>query len=290
MFTIKEDFRQMRIKENRNELVGIAAMSAALLLSISGVWKLIASFDFIALGATIVGGYPMAKEAFEAARKRRMSMELSMSIAVLATLVIGQFLTGLVITFFVLIAELLEHLTVSGGREVIKALTDLLPQRATVRRNGNEEEVDSADLQRGDTVIVKPGAKVPVDGNVLKGSSYVDQSSITGESLPVEKLEGDAVYAGTINQSSVVEIETHHVGRDTTFGKIVKIIEEAETSRAPIQKVANRLAAWLVYFAFGGAIITFAVTHNITAAISALVVAGACGVAAGTPLASLAGI
>lgn len=117
----------MRIKENRIALLRLSAMAAALLLGIFGVWKIIASFDFISPGATIVSSYPMAKEAFDAARKRQMSMELSMSLAVLATLIIGQFLTGLVITFFVLIAELLEHLTVSGGREVIKALTDLLP-------------------------------------------------------------------------------------------------------------------------------------------------------------------
>ncbi len=280
----------MRIAEHSADLIRLASMAIAVVLSVTGAWKFLTSFDLIALAATIIGGYPMAKEAFEAIRERRMTMELSMSIAVLATLMVGQFLTGLVITLFVLIAELLEDLTVASGRNVIRSLLDLLPRRAFVRRNGTEIEVDSASLQIGDLVIIKPGEKIPVDGRVVKGNSFVDQSSITGESLPSEKTEGVAVYAGTINQSGVLEVETRQTGKDTTFGKIVEIIERAEKNRAPIQKTADRLAARLVYFAFAGAIITYIVTHNIMSSISALIVAGACGVAAGTPLAILAGI
>ncbi|HZV13627.1 MAG TPA: cation-translocating P-type ATPase, partial [Candidatus Kapabacteria bacterium] len=276
--------------EHKEDVIRLGATAAALVLSWSGIWKWIAPFDFIALAATLIGGYPMFKEAFDAIRERKMSMELSMSIAVLATVCIGQFFTGLVITFFVLFAELLEDMTVEGGRDVLDTIIRLLPHSANVRRGDKEVEIDITELSLHDTVIIKPGSKIPVDGVVMKGNSFVEQAAITGESLPVEKIIGSTVFAGTINQSGVLEVKPERIGKDTTFGRIVEIIEQAESSKAPIERVADKMAARLVYFAFAGAIITFFITHNIVFAISALIVAGACGVAAGTPLAVLAGI
>lgn len=279
-----------KLSEHKTDLIRLAVVALALCLSWLKAWKVFLPFDAIALAATLIGGYPMFEEALEGIKKRRMTMEISMSIAVVATLAIGQFFTALIITFFVLFAELLEDLTVSRGRDVIKKLLELLPSQVIVRRNGQENEINVNDLTPRDIVIVKPGARIPVDGVVLKGHSSVDQASITGESFPVEKTEGHKVLAGTINQTGVLEIQTVAIGQDTTFGKIISIIGRAEKNRAPIQKVADKLAASLVYFAFGGAIVTYALTHNIVSAISALVVAGACGVAAGTPLAILASI
>ena len=272
------------------DLIRIGAVAVALVLSWSGVWKNIASFDFIALAATVIGGFPMFKEAFENIKEKRMTMELSMSIAVLATLFIQQYATGLVITFFVLIAEYLEHLLVSQGRNVIEKLVSLMPNKAIVRRGMGESELDIDHVKPNDIVIVKPGSSIPVDGVVIKGNSFADQSSLTGESVPVEKLKGDEVFAGTLNQTGILEVQVNHVGQNTTFGKIISIIEEAEKSRAPIQKTADKLAARLVYLALIGAAVTLLFTHNIVSAIAALIAAGACGVAAGTPLAILAGI
>lgn len=272
------------------DLIRLTVVAVALVLSWFGVWKSIASFDFIALAITIVGGYPMYKEAFDNLRSKRMTMELSMSIAVVSTLFIQQYFTGAIITFFVLFAELLEHLTVSRGRRVIEKLIALLPNQATIRRGDKEVDIKIAELAIDEIIIIKPGSKIPVDGIVLKGNSFVDESSITGESLPVEKTEASRVFAGTINQNGVLEVRTSRIGKDTMFGKIIDIIEQAEKSKAPIQKVADKLAGRLVYLAFGGAIITYFVTHDIVSAIAALIVAGACGVAAGTPLAVLAGI
>ena len=125
---------------------------------------------------------------------------------------------------------------------------------------------------------------------MVKGHSFVDQASITGESLPVEKVEGSKVFAGTINKEGVLQVRVAKLGRDTTFGKIIGIVEQAEKSKAPVQRVADRLAAALVYFAFSAATLTFIVTRNLTSTIAVIIVAGACGVAAGTPLAILAGI
>ena len=272
------------------ELIRLAVIAVALTLSFFGIWKSIASFDIIALAITIIGGYPMYKEAFENIRERKMTMELSMTIAVIATLFIQQYFTGAIITFFVQFAELLEHLTVSRGRNVIEKLIALLPNQATIRRGDKEVDIKIAELATDEIVIVKPGTKIPVDGQVLKGNSFIDESSITGESMPVEKTIASKVFAGTINQNGVLEVKASRIGKDTMFGKIIDIIEQAEKSKAPIQRVADKLAGRLVYLAFGGAVITYLITHNIVSAIAALIVAGACGVAAGTPLAVLAGV
>ncbi|MDE3183133.1 MAG: cation-translocating P-type ATPase [Bacteroidota bacterium] len=275
---------------NKVELIRLAVMAVGLILSFFDVLKSITSFDFIALAITIVGGFPMYKEAFENIRERKMTMELSMTIAVIATLFIQQYFTGAIITFFVQFAELLEHLTVSRGRRVIEKLIALLPNQATIRRGDKEVDIKVAELAPDEIIIIKPGTKIPVDGQVLKGNSFVDESSITGESLSVEKTETSKVFAGTINQNGVLEVRASRIGKDTMFGKIIDIIEQAEKSKAPIQRVADKLAGRLVYLAFGGAIITYLITHDIVSAIAALIVAGACGVAAGTPLAVLAGV
>ena len=238
----------------------------------------------------LAGGYPIYHEAFENIVHRRMTMELSMAIAIVAALAIRETFTALVITLFVLAAEILEGLTVGRGRNAIQRLLDLLPNMATVRRGTEWEDCAIEQVRAGDAVLVRPGGRIPVDGIVVSGNSFVDQAAITGESLAVEKLPGAGVYAGTINQSGALEIRVERLGRDTTFGKIIEEVERAEKSRAPIQKTADRLAGYLVYFALGAAALTFLITHNIRSTISVVIVAGACGIAAGTPLAVLGAI
>ena len=246
----------------------------------------------IAIGVicTVVGGFPIFHEAYENITQRRMTMELSMAIAIVAALAIREIFTALVITLFVLVAEILEGLTVGRGRKAIQHLVDLLPSVATVRRNGSWTDVEIGDVSAGEEVLVRPGGRIPVDGKVVAGHSFVDQAPITGESMPVEKHPGAIVYAGTINQSGALEVRVERLGRDTTFGKIIEAVETAEKSRAPIQGIADRLAGYLVYFAMGAAVLTFLISHNIRSTISVVIVAGACGIAAGTPLAILGSI
>src|ERR1700730_5629399 len=239
---------------------------------------------------TLVGGFPIFHEAYENIVQRRMTMELSMAIAIVAALAIREIFTALVITLFVLVAEILEGLTVGRGRTAIRHLVGLLPTTATVRRNNSWQDVETKEIAAGDIVLVKPGARIPVDGVVVGGHSFVDQATITGESMPTEKSKGTSVYAGTINQSGALEIRVNRMGRDTTFGKIIDAVERAEKSRAPIQGIADRLSGYLVYFALGAAALTFLITHNTRSTISVVIVAGACVIAAGTPLAILAGI
>ena len=272
------------------ELARIAFVAMAAAAVWFRLWEPFPHISVIGIVATLIGGYPIFKEAFENIIERKMTMELSMTIALLSALAIGEFFTALVITGFVLAAEVLEGLTVGRGRRAIQSLLDFLPRTVAVRRYGLVIEVPSDQVQVDETVIVKPGGHIPVDGIVLSGRSFVEQAAITGEAMPVEKVKGDAVYAGTMNQSGALEIGAQKLGRDTTFGRIVEAVERAEKSRAPIQKTADRLAGYLVYFALGAAVLTFIITHNVRSTISVVIVAGACGIAAGTPLAILGAI
>ena len=254
------------------------------------VWEPFRAVSVIGVLGLAVGAWPIFKEAFESLLARRMTMELSMTIAIVAAAAISQFFTALVITLFVLVAEVLEGMTVSRGRRAIRDLLDFLPRAISVRRSSGVCEVDAAELAPGDAVLVNPGGRIPVDGIVIAGHSFVDQSRITGESLPVEKTPGASVFAGSINQSGALEIRAERIGRDTSYGKIIEAVEQAERSRAPVQRLADRLAGYLVYFALGAALLTYVLTRDIRSTISVIIVAGACGIAAGTPLAILGAI
>lgn len=244
----------------------------------------------VGLVGLLIGGWPIYKEAAENVAARRMTMELSMSIAIVAAAAISEFFTALIITLFVLVAEVLEDMTVGRGRRAIRDLLDYLPRSVAVRRDGQTREVSANELKLGDVVVVNPGGRIAVDGEVISGHSFVDQATVTGESMPAEKWTGSSVFAGTINHSGVLEIRTERIGRDTSYGKIIEIVEGAERSRAPVQRLADQLSGYLVYFTLGAALLTFLITRDTRSTISVIIVAGACGIAAGTPLAILGAI
>jgi heavy metal translocating P-type ATPase len=269
----------------RIALVALAAVAVWFKL-----WEPFSSVSLIGIAGLIVGGWPILKEAFENVLERRMTMELSMTIAIVAAAAIGQFFTALIITLFVLVAEVLEGLTVGRGRKAIRDLLEFLPREVSVRRSGAIQAVSAEELRIGDAILVAPGGRMPVDGTVLSGHSFVDESRITGESMPSEKTADAHVFAGSINQSGALEIRAERIGRDTSYGKIIEAVEHAERSRAPVQRLADRLAGYLVYFALGAAALTYLITRDIVSTISVIIVAGACGIAAGTPLAILGGI
>ncbi|EDG2523837.1 heavy metal translocating P-type ATPase [Klebsiella pneumoniae] len=272
------------------EMLRISIVALAAVAVWFHLWEPLSAVSLIGVAGLAIGGWPIFREAFENLIARRMTMELSMSIAIIAAAAISEFFTALVITLFVLVAEVLEGMTVSRGRRAIRDLLDFLPKAVSVRRAGSISEVDAEALTVGDAVLVSPGGRIPVDGTVLTGHSFVDQSRITGESLPAEKTAGSSVFAGSINQSGALEIRAERIGRDTSFGKIIEAVEQAERSRAPVQRLADRLAGYLVYFALAAAIITWFLTQDIRSTISVIIVAGACGIAAGTPLAILGAI
>ncbi len=285
-----EEDRQHGAIAERSELVriGVVALMAAAVWF--RVWEPVARVSVLGLVGTIGGGWPIFREAWRDMAERRMTMELSMTVALVAVLIIGDFLTALVITTFVLSAEVLEGLTVGRRRRAIRDLLDVLPRTVTVRRVDGIARVALRLVNRGDAVLVSPGERIPVDGVVRTGESYVDQSTITGESTPVAKSPGAAVYAGTINQSGALEVIAERLGRDTSVGQILEAVERAERSKAPIQKTADRYAGYLVYFALTSAAVTLALTRDARSTISVIIFASACGIAAGTPLAILGAI
>lgn len=272
------------------EMARIALVAVAAAAVWFRLWEPLPAISIIGVAGLLVGGWPIYKEAFENLIAKRMTMELSMSIAILAAAAISEFFTALVITLFVLVAEVLEGMTVARGRSAIRDLLDFLPRAVSVRRAGSILEVDVDTLAVGDAVLVNPGGRIPVDGTVLAGHSFVDQARITGESMPLEKTIGAPVFAGSINQSGALEIRTERIGRDTSYGKIIEAVEQAERSRAPVQRLADRMAGYLVYIALAAAVLTYLLTRDIRATISVIIVTGACGIAAGTPLAILGGI
>src|SRR5256712_3160031 len=273
---------------NREDEIRLSLMGLAALFSYLGFWRSFSPIDFVAIAATLVGGYPVFVETFHSLRHRSINMEVSMTVAIVASLLVGQFTASVVVTFFVLLSEFIEAYAVDKGRATIVKLERSIPRRALVRRDGREIETAVESIQPGETVIVRDGERIPVDGNLVKGSGFVNQSAITGEAIAVEKLVGSRVFAGSVDQSGVFEVRTEKVGNETVFGQIIKLVEEAESRKAPIQRISDKLAAWLVEFTIVFAVITFVVTRNLISTISVIVVAGACGVAAGTPLAIVA--
>jgi heavy metal translocating P-type ATPase len=275
---------------DRGDLVRTSFVAAcAVATAFGGTWPWPA-VPVVALVGLVVGCWPIVTEALHDVRNRRMSMELSMLIAIVAAAAIGEWVTALLITTFVLAAEILEDLSMDRGRDALTDLMTFLPETVQVRRGGDLVAMPLAELEPGQVVVVAPGGRIPVDGIVVAGESTADQSRITGESLPVDISAGAEVFAGSINQTGAVEIRAERVGAESSYGRIVEAVRQAQSSEPPVQRLADRLAAWLVYLALGGAILTYLFTRDVTAAISVVVVAGACGIAAGTPLAVLAAI
>lgn len=244
----------------------------------------------VALAAVLIGGYPIFKGAFLGLRSRRVTVDLLMSLGIVGAAAIGEFVSSALIVFFMLIAHFIEEFTTDRSRQAIKALIRLAPQTARVVRDGEEVEIEAGQLAPGDLVVVRPGEKVPADGRVTAGLSSVNQASITGESIPVEKSVGDEVFAGTINELGVLHIEVARVGRDTTLGHIIRLVEEAEASKAPVQKFADRFTAYFLPLVLAAAAVTYLVSRNPVFAISVLVVACPCAVALATPLAVVASV
>ena len=245
--------------------------------------------------ALVVGCWPLVVEAAGDLRERRMSMELSMLLAIVAAAVIGEWVTALAVTVFALCAEVLEDLSMDRGRDALTNLMSFLPQTAQVVSGvetaapAETTEVPLDEVRPGQVIALSPGGRVPVDGIVRTGRADVDQSRITGEALPVQVGPGDRVPAGSITRGAL-ELEVERVGEDSSYGRIVAAVRHAQSSRAPVQRLADRLAARIVYLALAAALVTFLATRDARATISVIIVAGACGVAAGTPLAVLAAI
>lgn len=236
----------------------------------------------------IYGCWPIIIESYDDLKQRKMSMDLSMLIAIAAAAAIGQWVTSLIITTFVLVADILEDLCMDRGKIALNDLMSFLPKTVKVKNGEKVSSMPLSDVSVGQIIVISPGEQIPVDGIVVDGHSNVDQSRITGESLPVDVVKGATVYAGALNENGALEVKTKRVGKSSSYGQIIETVRKSQADQAPVQHLADKFAAFLVYTAIVGACITWIFTKNLHSAIDVIIVAGACGIAAGTPLAMLA--
>ncbi|MDX1610990.1 MAG: cation-translocating P-type ATPase [Candidatus Thermoplasmatota archaeon] len=225
--------------------LGLPILSgAALALAFFG--ELLLGFPtFIALPlyilAYLAGGYEAFQHTVAALVNRRLDIEALMVVAALGAAALGHWAEGALLLFLFSLGHGLEHMAMDRARHAINALTDLSPQNARVRRDGEEREVPVGELVRGDLVVVRPGERIPIDGEIEQGTSAVDQAAITGESVPVEKGQGDEVFAGTLNGPNALEVRVTKLARDTTLARVIQMVEEAQTQKSPTQRFSERL-------------------------------------------------
>src|SRR6266571_6463995 len=245
---------------------------------------------YIGWGLVALAGYPIFWNVIRAALHRQVISHTLMSIGVVAALAVGQWPTALVIVFFMHIGDYVERFTAERSRQAVKRLTALAPQTARVEHNGVEQVVPIEEVQVGETVIVRPGESIPVDGEVTGGQATVNQATLTGESMPVEVSSGHRVYAATIATLGSIRLKVTQVGTDTTFGRVITMVEEAEAHRAPVQRIADRFSAYFLPVVASIALLTLVISRNPLSAAAVLVVACSCSFALATPIAMLASI
>jgi len=212
------------------------------------------------------------------------------SVAMIAAIIVGEYSAAAIVVLMMSVGEWLETLTVARADNALRDLAQLIPATVTVRRSGQDTTIPLAQVVLGDTVVVRSGERVAVDGLVLEGSGLVNQAAITGESMPVEKKGGDEVYAGTLNEVGALAVRVTRLGQDTTLGQIVKLVKEARASQAPVQRVANRYARILVPVTLAIALAVYLLSGDILRAITILVVVCPCALVLATPTAVTAAI
>ncbi len=245
---------------------------------------------FVWLILVIISGYSIFRGVIQATLRKQITSHTLMTVGLIAAAVVGEWTTALLIVFFMRVAEYVEKFTTERARQALKNLTRLAPLTARIEKNGEEQEVMIGAVQKDDIVIVRPGERIPVDGVVIDGQATVNQAAITGESMPAEVGVGAKVYAATIAQFGTLRIRTTLIGEDTTFGKVIKLVEEAETHRADVQRVADKFSAYYLPVVVVVATLTFVFSHNPLATAAVLVVACSCSFAMATPIAVLASV
>ena len=244
----------------------------------------------IGVAIVVAFGYPVFRNVVRANLQKQVIAHTLMSVGVLAALLVGEWATAAVVVFFMRVGDYAERFTTERARRAVKDLTAMAPQTARVARDGTEREVPIGEVKTGETVVVRPGEKIPVDGEVIDGHATVDQAAITGESMPIEAGKGSKVYAATFARLGSLRVRATHIGRDTTFGRVIKLVEEAEAHRADVQRIADKFSAYYLPVVAGIAALTFLIRRDPLATAAVLVVACSCAFALATPIALLASI
>lgn len=248
-------------------------------------------YDWSFILASIIAAVPIMIHAYQALRVKVISIELLVSIAVIGAFIIGEYDESAIVTFLFLFGSYLEQRTLSKTRESIKSLTEMAPATAIlVNEDGSQEEVDIDDVDEGDHVLVKTGASVPVDGKIVSGSGYLDEAVITGESKPVAKHQGDDVFSGSILGNGTVTVEATKVGEDTTFGKIIELVEDAQDAKSPAESFIDKFAQYYTPAVLVIAALVYIFTRNFSTAITVLVLGCPGALVIGAPVSNVAGI
>lgn len=243
------------------------------------------------IAASILGIAPIAIQAYQALRVQVVSIDVLVTIAVIGALLIQNYEESAIVTFLFLFGAYLEQRTLNKTRSAIKALTELAPETAWKQtENGTFTEVGVDDVEEGDLLLVKTGAKVPVDGTVLSGEGHINEASITGESMPVSKTAGSEVFAGTILENGTMQIRADRIGEDTTFGKIIELVEEAQDAKSEAERFIDRFAKYYTPAVLVLGFVVWLLTRNVELAITILVLGCPGALVIGVPVSNVAGI
>ncbi|HIE52350.1 MAG TPA: cadmium-translocating P-type ATPase [Armatimonadetes bacterium] len=288
-----EDLRSPTAAEPEESPVGLFLLTGILglllLLRVTG-WVPTAFGLDLALLAALLGGGRVLYASVSSLLAGEIGTDLALAIATFAAIFIREYVAASEVVFIALLGESLEEIAFARTRKALEGLLSLSPPTARVRREGVEVEVPVEEVKPGEMVLVRPGERIPVDGMVVSGRSAVDESTLTGESVPVDKGIGDEVFTGTLNQFGALEIETLRVGADTTLGQIIHLVEEAQEQKAPIQRTADVYARYFLPIVLLCAALTFAFTRDWFRTVAVLVVACPCALILATPAAIVAGI
>ena len=242
-------------------------------------------------GSAVIGGIPLFMLASKAVFiKHDITAGFMASVAMIAAIIVGEYSAAALVVFMFAIGDWLENLTIARANNALRDLAQLVPPTVTVRREGGETTIPIEQVTIEDVVLVRSGERIGVDGMLLSGSASVNQSAITGESMPVEKKIGDEVFAGTLNEVGAFELRVTRLGQDTTLGQIVQMVKDAQSQQAPVQRLANKYAKILVPVTFSIAIAVFLLSGEIIRAITVLVVVCPCALVLATPTAVVAAI
>jgi P-type Cu+ transporter len=244
----------------------------------------------VGLMIVLLAGLPVFKNVLQAAIRKRITAHTLMSLGAIAALIVGQWATAAVVVFFMRIGDYIERFTTERARRAVKELDTLAPQRARVIRDGVEVEIELQDVNPGEIVVVRPGEMIPVDGEVISGQATVDQATITGESMPVEAGPGTQVYAATLATLGSLRVKAKHIGPESTFGRVIKMVEHAELHRGEIQRLADRFSSYYLPVVVSIAALTFILRQDALATAAVLIVACSCAFALATPIAILASV
>ncbi len=243
-------------------------------------------------GAVIVAlaGWPVLRKVFHALSQKTIIAQTVMSLGVFGALIIGEWITALIIVFFMRVGDTIESYTTNRARKSLKNLTTMIPRTACIMKEGVEDVVPIEDVRVGDIILVRPGETVPVDGVVHSGQAAVNQSAVTGESIPVDVYQGSHVYAATTIRQGSVQVRTTRVGEDTTFGHVVRMVEEAEGNRSEIQSFADKFSGYFLPLVLVAAALTYIISGDPLSTVAVLVVSCSCAIALATPIAMLASV